>query len=89
MSLVQKGRSHQLLKKALLKRENDSIKEKEIKNQKLLESIPNLYDQIEDLKEALYRKEEEVKQFEEDSQILKDLHKQGYIDSNGNPTMPN
>ena len=86
---MQKGRSHQLLKKALLKRENDSIKKKDIKNQKLLESIPNLYDQIEDLKEALYRKEEEVKQFEEDSQILKDLHKQRYIDSNGNPTMPN
>ena len=44
-----------------------------------------LHDQIEDLKEALYRKEEELKQFEEDSDILKELHKQGYIDEGGRP----
>ena len=44
-----------------------------------------LHDQIEDLKEALYRKEVELKQFEEVLDILKELRKQGYIDEGGRP----
>ena len=57
----------------------------EERNKKHLESIPILQDQIEELKEALYRKEEEMKRFEEDSILLKDLYHKGYIDSDGNP----
>ena len=73
--LVQKLRSHLLLKKAYLKKEKEARREEELKNKMLIESIPNLHDQIENMKEALYRKKEELKRFEEDSEILKDLHK--------------
>ena len=62
-----------------MKKENEARREEELKNKKLIESIPNLHDQIENLKKALNRKEEELKRFEEDSEILKDLHKQGYL----------
>ena len=82
---MQKGRSHQLLKKAVLKNSKEAKLKEDLKNKKLLESIPSLYDQIEELKEKLYRKEEELKGFEDDSLLLKQLHKQGYIDSEGNP----
>ena len=44
-----------------------------------------LLNQIEVVKEALYRKEEELKQYEEDSDILKELHRQCLIDSEGRP----
>ena len=60
----------------------------EARKEKNLESIPALLDQIEDLKETLYRKEEEMKTFEEDAAILKDLFEKGYIDSDGNPIHP-
>ena len=78
-SISSKGRSHQLLKKAILKKENEVKKEEELREKELLKSIPMLHDQIEDLKEALYRKEEELKQFEEDYDILKELHKQSIL----------
>ena len=57
----------------------------EARKEKNLESIPALLDQIEDMKETLYKKEEEMKTFEEDAAILKDLYQKGYIDSDGNP----
>ena len=74
-----------ITKESISEKENEARREEELKNKKLIESIPNLHDQIENLKEALYRKEEELKRFEEDTEILKDLHKQGYIDDEGNP----
>ena len=82
---MQKGRSHHLLKKALLKKKHDALMETEATNKKHLETIPALCEQIEDLKEALYRKEEEMKRFEDDAAILKDLYEKGIIDSNGDP----
>ena len=84
---MQKGRSHNFLRKEFLKKDRDLKEKEDIKNKSLLESIPSLHDQIEDLKEQLFRKEEEMKRFEEDAQILKDLHRQGYIDDNGNPIL--
>ena len=82
---MQKGPSHQLLKKAVLKNSKEAKLKEDLKIKKVLESIPSLYDQIEELKEKLYGKEEELNGFEDDSLLLKQLHKQGYIDSEGNP----
>ena len=85
---MQKDHSHHLLRKAFLKKDRDLKEKEDIKNKSLLESIPSLHDQIEDLMEQLFRKEEEeMKRFEEGAQILKDLHRQGYIDDNGNPIL--
>ena len=50
----------------------------------MIESIQKFHDQIENLKESLYRKKE-LKRLKENSELLKDLHKQGYIDDEGNP----
>ena len=60
----------------------------ELRQEKNLDFIPALLDQIEDLKEALYRKEDEMKTFEEDAAILKDFYEKGYIDRDGNPINP-
>ena len=52
---MQMGRSYHLLRKAI-HRIKILRKEKTLKNRRLLESIPNLHDQIEDLKEQLFWK---------------------------------
>ena len=46
--------------------------------------MPILLEQIEDLKEELYRTEKKMKEQKEDSEILKDLHAKDFKDSEGN-----
>ena len=65
--IVQKGRSHQLLRKIIVKREKDQ-KELEDKHQKeLLESIPHLKEEISNLKDELASKDKELDRFNQDA----------------------
>ena len=48
-----KGSITPLLKKSVLKKNNDTKKDEDLKNKELLESIPIIQDQIKDLKEGL------------------------------------
>ena len=75
----EKVSSHNLLRNAIQKKNIDFKEREDLKNRRLLEFILNLHDQIEDLKEQLFR-EEEIKQYEDD-ELLHELRKQGYIDN--------
>ena len=59
--LVKKGRSHLLLRKGLIKREKELRAEQKEKDLKLLNSIPSLTEQIEDLKKELQEKRKSLK----------------------------
>ena len=52
----------------------------------MLVYIPTLQEEIENLKSELKSVTEELDTYAEDSAILKDLHRRGYIDADGNPT---
>ena len=50
----------------------------------LLDLVPNLQNEITNLRKELDAKEDELQRWTEDSEILKSLHKQGFIDGDGN-----
>ena len=82
--IVQKGRSHQLLRKIIVKREKDQ-KEQEGKHQKeLLESLPHLKEEISNLKDEIASKDKNLDRFNQDAGILEELYRKGVIDENGN-----
>ena len=85
MSLVQKGRSHHLLKKTLSKKKKDAKTENDLKAKELLDLIPNLQDEIAYLRKELDLNEDELQRRTEDSEFLKNLHEQGFVDQDGNP----
>ena len=73
------------MKKALSKKKKDAKTENDLKTKELLDLIPNLQDEIAYLRKELDLKEDELQRRTEDSEILKSLHKQGFIDQDGNP----
>ena len=83
--LVKKGRSHLLLRKCFIKREKELRAEQKEKDLQLLNSIPSLTEQIEDLKKELQEKEKKLEKYMEDSDILRKLYQDGHIDEHGNP----
>ena len=51
----------------------------------MLKSIPSLKEEIEKLKQMLAENNRDIDRFAEDSQILKQLYEDGFIDNDGNP----
>ena len=83
-SIVNKGRSHKLLRKYLLRKEKEKkISDAEIVKQDL-DSIPNLMNEITDLKNEIMLRDAQIDRLEEDRTILKDLFEKGVIDEEGN-----
>ena len=82
---MEKGRSHLLLWKALIKQEYQKKAKKARKEEKMIKSIPSLKEEIEKLKQMLVEKDRDIDRFVEDSQIFKQLYEDGFIDNDGNP----
>ena len=83
LHVVHKGRSHQLLRKAVLKKEKEQKNLEELNKNEQLKSIPYLQKEIHDLKKELTDKDKELELYEKDAELLKELHRQGYIDDDG------
>ena len=82
---VQRGLSHQLLKKAQLKKQKDVTTDSNKRMKEPPDLVPNLQNEITYLRKELDAKEDELQRRTEDSEILRSLHKQGFIDGDGNP----
>ena len=80
-----KGRSHRLLRKALIKHEKDKKAETLLKDKQMLKLIPSLREEIEELKHMLIEKDRKIEEYSEDTDILKRLYEDGIIDINGDP----
>ena len=80
-----KGRSHKLLRKAILKHSKDEKKREEEEMDQQLESIPLLQKEIFDLKELINQKDNEIDLYSSDRKILTKLLKMGVIDRDSNP----
>ena len=81
---AQKGHSHQLLRKAIIKKENERKFEEEEKNRESESPVSELEETIKELREELNQKNQQIEDFERDSEILKDLYAKGIIDLDGN-----
>ena len=83
---AQKGCSHQLLRKAIIKKENErkSEEEEEEKNRESVNPVSELEETIKELREELNQKNQQIEDFERDSENLKDLYAKGIIDLDGN-----
>ena len=57
--------------------------EEEKKKDVILDSVPRLHEEIENLKHEILKRDEEIAQREGDAIILEDLHRKGLIDSEG------
>lgn len=84
ISIVRKGRSHYLLRKAITKKERDKVKAETKAKEELLKSIPNLKEEIEELRKELMVKQRDIERLETDRLILSDLYEKRIIDSQGN-----
>ena len=82
---MKKGRSHHLLRKAFTKKIKDHNKQEQEKNERLINLVTEMEEEIERLRKELSSKDDELSRYAEDSQILKDLNNQGIIDESGNP----
>ena len=83
-NIVNKGRSHKLLRKYLLRKEKEQKIFDEARDKECIESIPSLMNEINDLKNEIMLKDEEIFRLEEDQSILKNLFDKGVIDGEGN-----
>ena len=80
---VEKGKSHKLLRKALLKDEKED-KKREIEEAKdQVSSIPGLISEIDQLRAEIQLKTEKIEVDEKDQDILSKLFDMGIIDANG------
>ena len=82
--LVERGKSHKLLRKALIKEEKSAkiLEQEELKKEVM--SIPSLKYEISQLRNEILSKEEEIEKNRHDSGILVRLFDMGVIDENGN-----
>ena len=86
MLIERHGRFHQLIKNSKSKRinkEKDAIKDQ--KNKELSTLIEKQAEEIDQMKEELIDYRERVENHERDTELLKRLYENGYIDLNGDP----
>ena len=84
--LERHGRFHQLIKGSKSKRiirEEDALKEQ--KSRELAELISRQAEEIEQMKDKLVECKVRIEDYERDSDILKRLYEDGFIDQDGNP----
>ena len=84
MFLERHGRFHQLIKNSKRKRmnkENDVMKDQ--RNRELSSLIEKQAEEINQMKEELIDYRERVENHERDTELLKRLYEDGYIDLNG------
>ena len=74
-----------LAEETLSKKKKEAKTKNDLKTKELLDLIPNLQDEIAYLRKVLDLKEDKLQRHTEDLEIFKSLHKQGFIDQNGNP----
>ena len=72
------------MRKAIIKKENERKSEEEEKNREFMNPVPELEEAIKELRDELSQKNQQIEDFERDSEILKVLYKNGIIDLNGN-----
>ena len=84
MLLERHGRFHQLIKnnkRKLMNKENDVMKDQ--RNRELSSLIEKQAEEINQMKEELIAYRERVENHERDTELLKRLYEDGYIDLNG------
>ena len=81
--LVEKWKSHKLLRKALIKDNRDSKRHEVEKVKDAIDSIPNIHDEIDGLKEELEQKDKELNEREEQRRMLVRLFESGVINDRG------
>ena len=84
MCVVNKGRSHRLLRKSLLRKEKEVKAAEAAREKEDREFIPSLMNEINDLKNEFMQRDVEIDSFETNRLILKDLFDKGIIDGEGN-----
>ena len=81
--LVEKGKSHKLMRKALINDNRDSKRHEEEKVKDAIDSIQNIHDEIDRLKEELEQKDKELNEREEQRRMLVRLLESGVINDRG------
>ena len=81
---MSKGKSHMLLRKSLLRGKKDEHREKEKEMKEELDIVPELKEEIKDLKLQLEETAEELERRDKDAIILLNLFEKGIIDRDGN-----
>lgn len=81
--LVSKGKSHKLLRKALLKDKRDELELNTKMLKEMSDQVPTLKEEIYNLKLELDKKDDELREREGDAEILSKLFEKGLIDENG------
>ena len=84
LSLVEKGKSHKLLRKVILydQRKTHQLDEEELKDAASL--VPGLKREIDELVEELDSKNEKIEEYERQAKMLSNLFDLGVIDGEGN-----
>ena len=80
---VDKGKSHKLLRKALIKNSRDAKRLEEEKVKYAIDSIPIHHDEIDRLKEELEQKDKKLNEREEQRRMLARLFESGVINDRG------
>ena len=83
-TLVSKGRSHHLLRKAITLKKKKELEKEQKAKELLLEQIPDLKSEIESLKLELMEKEREIEHAHVDRSLLAELYDKKIIDEHGN-----
>ena len=82
--LVAPGRSHQLLRKNVIRKNREMREARDKEKEEELASIPGFVVEIDNLRQELEVKEREIELLMADRDILKDLYEKGVIDDKGN-----
>ena len=84
LSAVTKGKSHNLLRKKLLRDEKEQANRIEKEKNDELKAVDALQEEVNNLKEELKQRDYELEKIENDQKILHTLYKDGVIDEHGN-----
>ena len=88
--IERRGGFHQLVKNSKQRRnEKEHGSKEEIKEKELNKLIHNQEEEIDSLKDELREWKDRLEDHSRDSEILKRLYEQGYIDLDGKPTSRN
>ena len=84
LCLVEKGKSHMLLRKAILQDQRTANKNKEKELKDVADLVPELKNEINKLAEELDAKDKNIEEYEKQRLMLAKLYEVGVIDEDGN-----
>ena len=84
LCLVEKGKSHMLLRKAILQDQRAARKNQEKELKDVADLVPELRSEINKLAEELDAKDKKIEEYEKHSGMLAELFEIGVIDEDGN-----